>query len=118
MVKRGILGDSEIDDDKVRQVQQEKKKYAYHNTELLLKNYRNIAWALECFPDTIIEELDKPLEDLDALLNYIDSEYGLNNQRLADRVQSVKKSRLLLDRVNEALTILKKKPDNGEKCIN
>ena len=25
------------------------------------------------------------------------------------------KSRLLLDRVNDALTILKKKPDNGEK---
>lgn len=31
------------------------------------------------------------------------------------RLEGVKKSRLLMDRVNEALTVLKKKPEDGER---
>ena len=32
LTKRGILGDSSIDDDRVRQAKKEKKKSMYHNT--------------------------------------------------------------------------------------
>ena len=71
--------------------------------------------ALECFPDTIAEELDHPLAELDALLDHMDLEMGMGNRKLESRLESVKKSRLLLDRVNEALTVLKRKPDNGPK---
>ena len=95
--------------------QQEKQRRMYHNTTLLLEQYRNIAWALECFPDTIAAELDHPLGDLDSLLGKMDLEMGLGNRKLESRLESVKKSRLLLDRVNEALTVLKRKPDNGPK---
>lgn len=56
-----------------------------------------------------------PLDDLDALISYVDVEMSLDNRKLESRIESIKKSRLLLDRVNDALTILKKKPDNGEK---
>ena len=87
----------------------------YHNTQLLLEHYRNIAWALECFPDTIAEELDQPFEGLDFLLEKMDVEMGMGNKKLESRLESVRKSRLLLDRVNEALSVLKKKPDNGAK---
>ena len=82
---------------------------------MLLQHYRDIVWALECFPSTIVEELDRPLDDLDALISYVDVEISLDNRKLESRIESIKKSRLLLDRVNDALTILKKKPDNGEK---
>ena len=115
LTQRGILGDAEIDDDKIRQAQKEKKRHTYHNTEMLLQHYRDIVWALECFPSTIVEELDRPLDDLDALIGYVDVEMSLDNRKLESRIESIKKSRLLLDRVNDALTILKKKPDNGEK---
>ena len=115
LTQRGILGDTEIDDDKIRQAQKEKKRHTYHNTEMLLQHYRDIVWALECFPSTIVEELDRPLDDLDALISYVDVEMSLDNRKLESRIESIKKSRLLLDRVNDALTILKKKPDNGEK---
>lgn len=115
LTQRGILGDADIDDDKIRQVQKDKKRRTYHNTEMLLQNYRSIVWALECFPTTIVDELDRPLNDLDAILCYIDVELSLDNRKLESRIESIKKSRLLLDRMNEALTILKKKPDNGEK---
>lgn len=87
----------------------------YHNTLLLLQHYRNIVWALECFPATVAEELDHPLGDLDALLDRMDLEFGMNNRKLESRMESVRKSRLLLDRVNEALSVLKRKPENGAK---
>ena len=87
----------------------------YHNTRILLENYRNITWLLECFPDTVAEELETPLGDLDTLLDRMDLEMGMGNRKLESRLESVRKSRLLLDRINEALSVLKRKPDNGAK---
>ena len=42
----------------------------------------------------------------------------MGNRKLESRIEGIRKSRILLDRVNEALTILKKKPDNGEMLYN
>ena len=81
---------------------------------MLLKNYRTITWLLECFPDDVAEELDCPLGSLDELIDHIDIEISMSNKKLESRIKGVQKSRILLDRVNEALTVLKKKPDNGE----
>ncbi len=99
LTKRGILGDSSIDDDRVRQAKKEKKKSMYHNTLLLLQHYRTILWTLECFPSSIAEELDRPLKDLDTLLDRIDLELGMNNRKLEGRMESVRRSRLLVDRL-------------------
>ena len=115
LTKRGILGDQQIDDDRIRLAQKEKKRNMYHNTLLLLQHYRNILWALECFPSNVAAELDRPLGDLDALLERMDMEIGMDNRKLESRLESVRRSRLLLDRVNEALSVLKSKPDNGHK---
>lgn len=114
----GIISDKNIDGDKMKSVRQEKKKKAYHNTLLLLKNYRTIAWMLECFPDTLAEELEQPFEGLDELLDRFDAEMGMENRKLENRMLSVQKSRLMIDRVNEALSVLKKKPDNGQKLYD
>jgi hypothetical protein len=112
--RRGLLDDPEIGDDMLRHATKEKKRRMYHNTQLMLKCYRDINWALECFPGHISEELDRPLNDLDALLNLINSEIDMENAKLENRLMSVKKSRLLLDRFNEALTVLRRKPMSGE----
>lgn len=115
LTKRGILEDKQIDNDRIRQAQKEKKRNMYHNTLLLLQHYRNISWAMECFPSSVAEELDLPMGDLDRLLERMDLELGMNNRKLESRIESVRKSRLLLDRVNEALSVLKRKPENGAK---
>ena len=114
LTQRGLLEDPEINDEAVRQAVKKKKRNMYHNTQLMLKHYRDINWALECFPADIADELDRPLNDLDSLLSLIDAELGLNNAKLENRLMSVQKSRLLLDRFNEALTVLRQKPGNGE----
>jgi hypothetical protein len=113
LAKRGIVEDQQISDEKIRQAEKEKRRKMFHNTELLLQHYRNITWMLECFPSNIAEELDKPMQNLDALLSAISDELDMDNRKLESRLRSVSKSRLRLDRFNEALTILKQKPGNG-----
>lgn len=115
LTRRGVIADENIDSEKVRAARAEKQRMMLHNTRLLLENYRNIAWALECFPDTVADELEQPFESLDTLLDRVDAEVGMGNRKLEGRMESVRKSRLLLDRINEALSVLKRKPGNGEK---
>ena len=70
---RGILiqDEQELSEKEEREMAFQKK--AYHNTELLLKNYRNILWQLDCEVDTIAAELDVPFNDIDALLSRVDA---------------------------------------------
>ena len=108
--ERGILADESITP---QQVEEKKRKEAYHNTLLLLSNYRNILWQTDNELDTIAAELNLPLQKLDAVLSRIDAEIGMENRRLELRLERLAKTRQLLDRINDALTSLKRKPDNG-----
>ena len=94
--------------------QKEYLEKAYHNTELLLKKYRDFCWMLECYPDELATELEIPVGCLDRLISRVDTELGLENKKLEGRLISVTKSRLLIDRLNEAISMLKKKPKEGE----
>ena len=118
LTKRGIVEDAQINDERIRQAEKEKKRRMFHNTQLLLQHYRDITWMLECFPANIAEELDRPMHDMDALLSLVSEEIDMDNRKLESRLKSVSKSRLLLDRFNEALSILKQKPGNGQLMYN
>jgi len=118
LTDRGLVDDKNINDVKIQQAAKEKKRKMFHNTQLLLQHYRNMTWILECFPENIADELDKPMQDLDALICAVSEELELDNHRLENRLKSIGKSRLLLDRFNEALTILKQKPGNGQKMYD
>lgn len=112
--RRGIVEDQSITNKKAREAEQELRRNMYHNTQMMLKHYRDIVWALECFPQQVAEELDRPLHDLDALLSAVDTQIVMGNAKLEHRLLGIQKSRLLLDRINDALTVLRHKPGNGE----
>ena len=116
--RRGLMEDHSIVNEKARQVEKDLRRNMYHNTQMMLRHYRDIVWALECFPEQVAEELDRPLKDLDALLSMVDTQLAMGNARLEHRMLSIKQSRLLLDRINEALTVLRQKPGNGEMMYN
>lgn len=118
LTKRGILADQQINDEKKRIAKQEKAKNSYHNTLMLLQHYRTIMWMLECFPETVAVELDRPFEDIDKLIENVDTAVTLGNKKIESRIKGIQKSRLLIDRVNEALTVLQKKPENGERLYD
>mgnify|MGYP007056940776 CR=1 FL=1 len=118
LTKRGILEDKEIDDEKIRAAQKEKRKNAYHNTQMLLKNYRKMVWVFNCYPEEILYELEQPFESFDRMVDRLDLEMSMGNKRLEHRMETAAKSRLLLDRLNEALTVLRKEPNRGERLYN
>lgn len=112
--RRGIVEDISIQSTKARQSEQALRRTMYHNTQMMLKHYRNIVWALECFPEQVAEELDRPLKTLDTLLSAVDTQLAMGNAKLEHRMQSIKQSRILVDRINDALTVLRQKPGNGD----
>ena len=118
LINRGIVEDKRISNPQVRLDKQKRNQMAFHNTELLLKQYKNIVWMIECFPETIAEELEQPFESVDDVFERLDLELAKDNKRVEHRLESIKKTRLVLDRVNDALTVLKKKPDDGERLYN
>ena len=118
LVNGGVIGDSNIQEEKLREFRQKKLKNAYHNTELLMKNYRNIAWLLVCFADFIAAELDEPFEDIDKLINRLDVQLAYGNQKVENRLESLQKTRLVIDKINEALSIVKAKPNGGNKIYD
>lgn len=115
LARGGYIADTGIADKTARARQQKKQRNSYHNTELLLKQYRTIAWLLECFPDTIAEELEQPFESVDKMIEKLDVDMSMGNRKLENRIEGIRKTRMVIDRINEALTVLKKKPDDGER---
>ena len=114
LINRGVVEDKRILNPQVRLDKQKRNQMAYHNTELLLKHYRDIVWLLECFPDTIADELEEPMKDVDELIDRLDLEMAKGNRRVENRLRSLEATRLMLDRINDALTVLKQKPRDGE----
>ena len=57
-------------------------------------------------------------DDLDTLINLVNSEIDLDNYRLENRIQSMRLSRSMMDRLNEAVSILRDKPQNGDMLYN
>ena len=70
---------------------------------------------MECFPDTIAEELEQPFESVDKMIEKLDVDMAMGNRKLENRMEGIRKTRMVIDRINEALTVLKKKPDDGER---
>ena len=112
--KKGAIGDQNIEDEKIRRIRQAAAKKAYHNTEVLLEQYKTIVWILECAPGELAEELKLPTKDIDELVSRIDFEMAIENKRLESRLNTIIKTRILLERVQDALMVLRKKPGDGE----
>ena len=51
---------------------------------------------------------------MDELLDGIEIESTFGDRKLEKRLEGIEKTRLMLDRINEALTVLKQKPENGQ----
>ena len=115
LLQHGLIGKNELTKDTLSRAMQHKKRNVYHNTLLLLQNYRNIIWLMECFPEQIAEDLGQPLRNMEQLLQFVGDELDFENRRLEIHLKNMQKTKLLLDQINEALSILKKKPRDGER---
>ena len=69
--------------------------------------------AAKGVPTNITAELDQPLEEIDNILSLVDDQLDMGNHKLESRLCSLQKSRMLIDRLNEAVAILQTKPGDG-----
>lgn len=118
LTRKGVLEDQNIDDEKVRKAKKSTVWKAYHNTEVLLEQYRTIIWVLDCVPGDLAAELHVPTQNIDALVARIDFEMAMENKKLESRLNVTMKTRVLLDRLYDALGVLRKMPGNGEQLYN
>lgn len=118
LTRKGMVEDAKIDSEKLRKAKKETAQKAYHNTQVLLGQYRLIIWVLSCVPGEIAQELHVPVNDVDALASRLDMELALENKRVESRLSAMMKTRFLVDRIHEALSILKKKPGNGDQLYD
>ena len=114
LMKSGYLSDPKIEDPSIRAKKKDRNKRTYHNTKMLLEHYRDLLWAMESVPADLQRELDVPLEELDLLITRLDLELSMENRRMESRLLTIMKSRMLLDRINEAISFLRPKPKEGE----
>lgn len=82
LTRKGVLEDHNIDNERVRKAKKDTAQRAYHNTEVLLSQYRLIIWVLECIPGELSDELEVPVHDIDALAEKIDIQYPLCSLQL------------------------------------
>jgi len=118
LTKMGVLEDCQIDDALVRKAKKSTAQKAFHNTKVLLEHFRTICWVLESVPGELAEELNVPTKNLDILAAKIDLQTTLENKKLENRLNAAMKTRILVGRVYDALSILRKKPGNGEKLYS
>ncbi len=62
-----------------------------------------------------MQELEAPFENFDRMVDRLDLEMAIGNKRMESRLEAAARSRLLLDRFNEAMAVLRKEPTRGEK---
>ncbi len=116
--KTGILNPKTVKNPEIERIKQQAARRRYHNTQLLLSKYRLVLWALECVPGDIGEELSLPTRDLDALIERVDLELAMNNKRIEYQLQGAAKTKMLVERVQDALWMLRKYPDNGKRLYD
>jgi len=114
LTRRGALPDPEIRSEGARKADQSLAQKAYHNTEILMEQYRSILWVLECIPGELCAELQIATHNVDELIERLELESVLENKRVENQLNTMMKTRILLDRVNDALDVLRRKPGNGE----
>ena len=116
LTRKGVLEDHNIDNERVRKAKKDTAQRAYHNTEVLLSQYRLIIWVLECIPGELSDELEVPVHDIDALAEKIDIQTSLENARIESRVNAMMKTRYLVDRIQKLLRLSGRNPATEKIC--
>ena len=92
------------------------KTNIYHNTELLLKNYRDVVWSLEVAvyhaEKNIVKEYGK---GIDEFLNMVyEAGVELTGIKIENQVRTINRSRNMLRIIDNAAELLRNRHKTGE----
>ncbi len=94
----------------------EREEYLYHNTEMLLKKYRDVVWSVEASLEQAKLGFESEMEC--KLEEFLEMSYAagfdLGNTDLDEHMRTLERNRKMLGYINSAVKLLQKKQPDGE----
>ena len=93
-----------------------REEYLYHNTELLLKKYRNVVWSIEVA--AIQNQVSLELEMDCNLDSFLEMSYAsgadLSGVRIQEQMRIMERNKKMLKMIDAAVDILRRRQVDGE----
>ena len=94
-----------------------REEYLYHNTEILLKKYREVVWSIETSAiqaRTSLElEMDCNLEEFLEMSSAVGID--LEGTQIREQIRTVERNKKMLKIIEVAVNLLKENPQMGEE---
>lgn len=93
-----------------------REEYLYHNTELLLKKYRDVVWGIEA--SVIQAQMNFELEMNCSLNEFLDLSYmagaDLSGTQIEEQMRTLERNKKMLKIIESAINLLRNKSVDGE----
>ena len=94
----------------------EREEYLYHNTELLLKRYRDVVWSIEVA--AIQAQVDFEAEMECSLDDFLNKSYqagaDLSGTQIQEQMRVMERNKKMLKMIDMAVDLLRRKKVDGE----
>lgn len=94
-----------------------REEYLYHNTEVLLKKYRDVVWSIEV--SAIQAQISFELEMDCRLEEFLEMSYAagadLSGTKIQEQMRTLERNKKMLKIIESAVNILRKKQVDGEE---
>jgi len=103
-------------DKKIDNTKLSREEYLYHNTEMLLKKYRDVVWSVEV--SAIQARISFELEMDCKLEEFLEMSYAagadLTGTQIQEQMRTLERNRKMLKIIELAVQALRKKQEDGE----
>ena len=94
-----------------------REEYLYHNTEVLLKNYRDVVWSIEV--SAIQAQISFELEMDCRLEEFLEMSYAagadLSGTHIQEQMRTLERNKKMLKIIESSVNVLRKKQLDGEE---
>lgn len=94
-----------------------KEERLYHNTEILLRHYRDVIFNIQISAEDALQKFD-PLVGGCEMKEFLEKSYqagiDVSGIRIEAQVRSMERNKKMINIINSALDLLRKEPNNGE----
>lgn len=104
-------------DKNIKQPKMSREEYLYHNTEVLLKKYRDVVWSIEV--SAMQAQISFELEMDCALEEFLEMSYAagadLSGTQIQEQMRTLERNKKMLKIIDAAVEMLRKKQGDGEE---
>lgn len=100
----------------MRERNEEREHYLYHNTEVLLRKYRDVVWSIEA--STARTQMNFEIAFGMEISEFLDMSYAagadLSGSDIEEQMRTIEKNRKMLEIIDKSLEVVRSKHRCGE----